>query len=71
MGMNGTLRVSIQGLLFSLSPCGLRLEKASVMKKTSVSLLVTSPSMSLDELSSKLGRAPSSGSYSKGDAFTG
>jgi|HubBroStandDraft_6_1064221.scaffolds.fasta_scaffold864877_3 hypothetical protein len=28
------------------------------MKKTSVSLLVISPSMSLDELSSKLGRVP-------------
>jgi hypothetical protein len=38
------------------------------MKKTSVSLLVISPSMSLDELSSKLGRIPSSGSHSKGDA---
>lgn len=38
------------------------------MKKASVSLLVISPSMSLDELSSKLGRVPSSGSHSKGDA---
>src|SRR5271156_1925513 len=38
------------------------------MNKTSVSLLVISPSMSLDELSSKLGRVPSSGSHSKGDA---
>src|SRR5580658_2540832 len=38
------------------------------MNKTSVSLLVTSLSMSLDELSSKLGRTPSSGSHSKGDA---
>ena len=38
------------------------------MKKASVSLLVINPSMSLEELSSKLGRAPSSGSHSKGDA---
>jgi hypothetical protein len=38
------------------------------MKKTSVSLLVISSSMSLDELSSKLGRVSSSGSHSKGDA---
>jgi hypothetical protein len=38
------------------------------MTKTSVSLLVISRSMSLDELSSKLGRVPSSGSHSKGDA---
>jgi hypothetical protein len=38
------------------------------VKKASVSLLVISPSMSLDELSSKLGRVPSSGSHSKGDA---
>jgi len=38
------------------------------MKKASVSLLVTSSSMSLDELSSRLGRDPSSGSHNKGDA---
>ncbi len=41
------------------------------MKKTSVSLLVTSPSMSLAELTAKLGRAHSSGSHSKGDASAG
>jgi hypothetical protein len=41
------------------------------MKKTSVSLLVTSQTMSLAELTSKLGRAHSSGSHSKGDASAG
>ena len=41
------------------------------MKKASVSLLITSPSMSLSELSSKLGRAPSSGSHNKGDISAG
>jgi hypothetical protein len=41
------------------------------MEKASVSLLVTSPSMSLTELSSKLGRSPSSGSHNKGDASAG
>ena len=41
------------------------------MKKTSVSLLVTSQSMSLAELTSKLGRAHSSGSHRKGDASAG
>ena len=41
------------------------------MKKTSVSLLVTSPSMSLAELTSKLGRTHSSGSYDKGEASAG
>ena len=41
------------------------------MKRASVSLLVTSPSMSLSELSSKLGRASSSGSHNKGDVRAG
>jgi hypothetical protein len=41
------------------------------MKKTSVSLLVTSQTMSLAELTSKLGRAHSSGSRSKGEVSAG
>jgi hypothetical protein len=41
------------------------------MKKTAVSLLVSSQTMSLGELTSKLGRAHSSGSHSKGDASAG
>src|SRR5258708_7869408 len=43
----------------------------NVMKKISVSLLVTSPSLSLAELTSKLGRAHSSGSHSKGEISAG
>lgn len=38
------------------------------MKTFSVSLLVDSPSLRLDELSSKLGRPHSSGSHAKGQA---
>jgi hypothetical protein len=41
------------------------------MKKTSVSLLVTSQTMSLAELTSKLGRAPAFDSHSRGDAAAG
>lgn len=41
------------------------------MKKTAVSLLVTSSSLSLAELSSKLGRAQSSDSHSKGEVSAG
>ena len=41
------------------------------MKKTEVSLLVTSSLMSLAELSSRLGRTPSSGSHNKGDVSAG
>jgi hypothetical protein len=41
------------------------------MKKVSVSLLMTSASMSLGELSSRLGRLPSLGSNSKGDTHSG
>jgi len=37
------------------------------LKKTYVSLLVISSSMSLDELSSAFGRAHSSGSHDKGE----
>jgi len=41
------------------------------MKKVSVSLLVISASLSLDELSSRFGRAYSSGSHSRSDVRTG
>jgi hypothetical protein len=41
------------------------------MKKTSISLLVSSPSMSLDELSARLGRSYSKGSHSKGEVHAG
>jgi hypothetical protein len=41
------------------------------MKKASVSLLVTSQSMSLAELTANLGRAHSPGSHNKGDVSAG
>jgi hypothetical protein len=37
------------------------------MKEFSVSLVITSPSLSLDELSSRLGRVNSPGSHNRGD----
>src|SRR5580692_800482 len=41
------------------------------MKMFSVSLLVESPSLSLDELSLKLGRSQSSGSHTRGERDAG